>query len=278
MKNVLVPIEEHSLLPQVLETALLLGRMFDSYVEGLPITLDLPVAMPVDMAIAPPSVLDPAVRREMAAACRHHFESFMAGQGLARAAEGGSGVSYGWHEGDLADDAFLGAYARAFDITVVGRPSTRENHARLATVEAALFESGRPVLVVPPAVRPTLGRSVMIAWNRSTETARTVAMALPLLAKAERIIVLEIENWGTGSATAEDVARSLRRHGFNVASQTVTDNRNGPGATVLAAATAAGCDLLVKGAYTQSRIRQMIFGGATSHILARTDLPVFMAH
>ena len=84
MKNVLVPVEEHSLLPQVLQTALLLARAFESYVEGLPITLDLPVAMPVDMAIAPPSVLDPSVRREMAAACRHHFETFMVSQGVNR--------------------------------------------------------------------------------------------------------------------------------------------------------------------------------------------------
>ena len=278
MKNILVPIEEHSLLPQVLETALLFGRMFGSYIEGLPITLDLPVAMPVDMAIAPPSVLDPGVRREMAAASRHHFETFMAGKGIFRTAEGEPGTHFGWHEGELADDAFLGAYARSFDITVVGRPSTKENHARLATVEAALFESGRPVLVVPPTVPQTVARSVMIAWNRSTETARTVAMALPLLATAERIIVLEVEDWGTGAATGDDLARSLRRHGMNVASQKVTDKRSGPGPTVLAEAAASGCDLLVKGAYTQSRIRQMIFGGATSHILARTELPVFMAH
>src|SRR5215212_7501638 len=129
MKNILVPIEEHSLLPQVLETALLLGRIFDSYVEGLPITLDLPVAMPVDMAIAPPSVLDPQVRREMAAASRHHFEAVMTGEGVPRVREGAAGVSFGWHEGELADDAFLGDYARAFDITVVGRPSAREPRA-----------------------------------------------------------------------------------------------------------------------------------------------------
>jgi nucleotide-binding universal stress UspA family protein len=278
MKNILVPIEEHSLLPQVLETALLLGRIFDSYIEGLPITLDLPVAMPVDMAIAPPSVLDPQVRREMAAASRHHFEAVMTGEGVPRAREGAAGVSFGWHEGELADDAFLGDYARAFDITVVGRPSARENHARLATVEAALFESGRPVLVVPPTVPRSLGRTVIIAWNRSTETARTVAFAMPLLARAERVVVLEISGWGTGTTPGDVLARSLRRHGINVASQTIDDDRSGPGPAILAAAAAAGCDLLIKGAYTQSRIRQMIFGGATSHILARTELPVFMAH
>jgi nucleotide-binding universal stress UspA family protein len=277
MKNILVPLEEHSLLPQVLETALLLGRAFESYIEGLAITLDLPVTMPVDMAIGAPSVLDPTTRREMAAACHHHFETFMAGQGVPRATTGLPGLSYGQHDGDLANDAFLGAYARCFDVTVVGRPSTRANHARLATVEAALFESGRPVLVVPPTGPATLGRRVVIAWNRSTETARTVALGMPLLMKAERVIVLEVEGWGSAPSTGADLARSLRRHGIRAEFQT-SSGSGGPGQVVLGTAKAVGCDLLFKGAYTQSRIRQMIFGGATSHILATTEVPVLMAH
>jgi nucleotide-binding universal stress UspA family protein len=277
MKNILVPLEEHSLLPQVLETAVLLGRDFESYIEGLAITLDLPVAMPVDMAIGAPSVLDPATRREMAAACYHHFETFMTGRGVPRAADGSTGPSFSRYEGDLANDAFLGAYARSFDITVVGRPSTRANHARLATVEAALFESGRPVLVVPPRAPVTLGRRVVIAWNRSPETARTVAFAMPLLAKAETVTVLEVEGWASGPPTGADLARSLRRHGIRAEAQT-SSGGGAPGQVVLATAASMGCDLLLKGAYTQSRIRQMIFGGATSHILGNTELPVFMAH
>lgn len=277
MKNILVPLEEHSLLPQVLETAVLLGRAFESRIEGLAITLDLPVAMPVDMAIGAPSVLDPTTRREMAAACYHHFETFMTGRGIPRASEGSPGLSFSRHEGDLANDAFLGAYARSFDVTVVGRPSTRANHARLATVESALFESGRPVLVVPPTVPATLGRRVVIAWNRSSETARTVAFAMPLLAKAETVTVLEVEGWGSGVPTGTDLARSLRRHGIRAEAHT-SKGIGGPGQVVLATAASLDCDLLLKGAYTQSRIRQMIFGGATSHILANTELPVFMAH
>ncbi|HEV2557546.1 MAG TPA: universal stress protein [Microvirga sp.] len=277
MRNILVPLEEHSLLPQVLETALLLGRTFESYIEGLAITLDLPVAMPVDMAIGAPSILDPTTRREMAAACYHHFETYMTGQSIPRAGAGERGLSFGRHEGDLANDAFLGTYARLFDLTVVGRPSNRTNHARLATVEAALFESGRPVLVVPPSVPSAIGRRVVIAWNRSTETARTVAFGMPLLARAESVVVLEAEGWGSGAATGESLAASLRRNGIP-AEFKMARGTGGPGAVVLATAASLGCDLLLKGAYTQSRIRQMIFGGATNHILSSTELPVLMAH
>jgi nucleotide-binding universal stress UspA family protein len=74
------------------------------------------------------------------------------------------------------------------------------------------------------------------------------------------------------------MARSLRRHGLPVEARSVDPGRRGAGETILETAAALGCDLLVKGAYTQSRLRQMIFGGATSHLLAEAEVPVFMAH
>jgi nucleotide-binding universal stress UspA family protein len=278
MKNILVPVEEHTHIHSVLETALLLGRSFDSYVEGLAVSVNLPVAMPVDIAIGVPSALDPAVRREMAEASRQHFETVMKGRSVPHASLGASGLRFGWHDGELADDSFFGAYARVFDIAVVGRPSDKVNQPRLATVEAALFEGGRPVLVAPPTVPSTLGNTVVIAWNNSTETARAVAFAMPLLARAQRIIVLEVDGWGSPGPTGEELAKSLKRHGFNVETSIAPNPSGRPGEAVLSAAASLGCDLLIKGAYTQSRIRQMIFGGATSYILGHTSLPVLMAH
>ena len=277
MKSVLVAVEEHTLLPQVLETAFALGQAFESYIEGVPVTLDLPTAVPVDMAIGAPLVLDSESRREMVAAGRHHFETFMKGRGLARAAGGLSGPSFGWHEGDLTNDTFFGAYARTVDIAVVGRPCSKANHPRLATAESALFESGRPILVVPPATVATFGTSVVIAWNRSTETARAVQLALPVLMRAGQVTVLSLEDWGVEGPAAEDLARSLRRHGIAAQCRTAPPGRN-PGDAILKETAALGGDLLIKGAYTQSRLRQLIFGGATSHILANASLPVIMAH
>ena len=278
MKTILVPVEEHSLIHPVLETALLVARTFGSYVEGAPISINLPVALPVDIAIGVPSVLDPTTRHEMADASRKHFESFMTAQGVPRAGPDATGACFGWHQGELMDDTFLGAYGRAFDITVVGRPGSAATHPRLSTAEAALFESGRPILIVPPTAPQIFGESVVIAWNGSTETARAVALAMPVLARARRVVVLTIEDWGNGGPTGEELARNLRRHGMPVELNAVRNTSSRHGETILSNAAALGCDLLVKGAYTQSRLRQMILGGATSHILANTTLPVFMAH
>jgi nucleotide-binding universal stress UspA family protein len=278
MKTILIPIEEHSLLHPVLETALLLGRAFDSFIEGVPVSVNLPVALPIDIAIGISSVLDPTTRREMAQAAKQHFETFMTAQNVPRIERDDSGLCFGWRNGELLSDNDLGSYGRAFDITVVGRPSGSANHPRLATAEAALFESGRPILIAPPTAPRTLGESIVIAWNASTETARTVSHAMPFLMRARRVVVLTVEDWGVNGPTGEDLARALRRHGIAVEVTGVPNPTGRHGEAILSASASLGCDLLVKGAYTQSRLRQMILGGATSHILAHTTLPVLMAH
>jgi nucleotide-binding universal stress UspA family protein len=278
MKTILVPVEEHSLVHPVLETALLLGRRFGSYIEGIAVTLDLPVVLPIDIAIGVPSPLAPQTRREMANTCRQHFESFMLANEVPRYSPGVAEVCFGWRQGELMDDAFIGAYGRVFDITVLGRPDGSSNHPRLSTAEAALFETGRPVLIAPPETPRSIGETIAIAWNRSTETARAVAFAMPLLAKASRVIVLELDDWGVSGPSGGELARSLRTHDIAAEARTARNPSNKPGEVILSEISSFGCDLLVKGAYTQSRLRQMIFGGATSHILANTTVPVLMAH
>jgi nucleotide-binding universal stress UspA family protein len=278
MKSILVPTEDHGVVEPVLETALLLGRVFDSYIEGLAITPDYPVVLPVDIAIGVPSPITPENRMEMSRACRERFEAFMVTKQIQRAASGHVTLSFGWRQDGLQEDAFLGAYGRVFDITVLGRPDGGTGQARLSTVEAALFETGRPVLIAPHGVPRSLGETAVIAWNRSTETARAVLGAMPLLEKARRIVVLELEDWGVPGPSAVELVRSLGRRGLRAEALTAPDPNRKPGEVILSEAGALGCDLLVKGAYTQSRLRQMFFGGATSHILSNTTIPVLMAH
>jgi nucleotide-binding universal stress UspA family protein len=278
MKSILVPVEEHRLIQPVLETALLLGRVLDGYLEGMAITPNLPPYIASDLAIGNISFLDPEVRRQRADASRRRFETFMTAQGVPRSEAGSSGLCFGWRGEDLAEDDFVGHYARAFDITVLGRPSNEANQPRPPTVEAALFESGRPVLLVPPTPPSTLGTTVVIAWNRSTETARTIALATPQLTRAQRIVVVDFEDWGVPGPSPQDLSRTLMRNELLVETRSLPNLHGQAGEALLSAAVSLGCDLLVKGAYTQSRLRQFIFGAATSHILSHTTIPVLMAH
>jgi nucleotide-binding universal stress UspA family protein len=146
------------------------------------------------------------------------------------------------------------------------------------TLESALFESGRPVLIAPPTSPRSLGSNVLIAWNRSTEQARAMAFAMPLLRLAERITILTVEGATVAGPSGVELARSLRMNGIIAEPLTVAAGKSSAGETILTKAAELGCDLVIKGAYTQSRLRQMIFGGTTRHILGNAKLPVLMAH
>jgi nucleotide-binding universal stress UspA family protein len=210
---------------------------------------------------------------------RAQFESFMQNYGVPQADQEPAVYSYGWPRAEAAEDAFIGSYGRTFDLIVLGRPGPDPQNPRMPPLEAALFDSGRPVLVVPKAAPRTLARNVLVAWNRSTQQARTNVFALPLLRLAEQVTVLTVEGGKVAGPSGEEAARHLRRNGIKAVALTVTPaGARSTGKVILDYAATLGCDLLVKAAYTQSRLRQMIFGGATRHILATATLPVLMAH
>src|SRR5690606_13250583 len=144
--------------------------------------------------------------------------------------------------------------------------------------ETALFDTGRPILVAPPKPPRVMGENVVIAWNGSTETSRTIALGLPFLVKAAKVFVLTIENGLLPGPTGAEVVRHLLPHG--IVAENVVRGLNGRpiGEAIMEEVVKLDCDLLVKGGYTQGRLRQLIFGGATSHILAHAELPVLMAH
>src|SRR3546814_7712586 len=101
----------------------------------------------------------------------------MAARGLARQREGADGASFGWLDSHgITGRDFLASYARVFDTTVIARPESVSDGPRMGALEAALFESGRPVLLAPPGGATKIGENILIAWNGTPEAARTVAL------------------------------------------------------------------------------------------------------
>jgi nucleotide-binding universal stress UspA family protein len=265
----------------VLETARLIARRFESCIEGFAV-----YPAPGDfVAVDPLSNLTVPHSQATEVESRAHslFESFMRANDVPRVsplsqAPQQVAYSYCWLRPAAEADAFIGSYGRLFDLIVLGRPGRDSQDPRMAPLEAALFESGHPVLIAPPAPPQDVGRNVLVAWNGSTEQARTTAFAMPLLCEAERVTVLSVEGGMTPGPAGDDVALHLRMNGIPAIATTVTPGSRTTGEAILEHARSLGCDLVVKGAYTQSRLRQMIFGGATRHILAHATLPVLMAH
>jgi nucleotide-binding universal stress UspA family protein len=280
MKTILVPTEHNSEMQSALDTALLLAQKFDGCIEGFalrPAVADM-VAMDPDAGLTMVAVKENDAQMVRQAA--DLFRAFMDRHGVAqRAAEAPSAsLCWTWLDAAPSGHDFVGSYGRVFDSIVLARPGEEWQSPSMVTLESALFESGRPVVIAPPASPRSLGKNVLVAWNCSTEQARATAFAMPLLRLAERVTVLTVDGVTVAGPSGAEMARSLKVNGIAAEAMTLPAGKRAAGETILAKADELGCDLIVKGAYTQSRLRQMIFGGTTRHILAHAKLPVLMAH
>jgi len=279
MKTILVPTEHGSAMASALDTALLLAQKFDSFIEGFslrPAVADL-VAMDPDSGLTMVAVKENDA--EMVRQAEDMFRSFMQNRQIAeRTGDGPVSLSWSWLKDAPSGHDFVGSYGRIFDAIVLARPGDEWQSPSMITLESALFESGRPVLIAPPSAPRSLGANILVAWNGSTEQARTMADAMPVLRTAERITICTVEGATVAGPSGEQMARALKMNGLASETIMLKPGKRSAGEVLLAKAEELGCDLIIKGAYTQSRLRQMIFGGTTRYILANAKLPVLMAH
>lgn len=171
---------------------------------------------------------------------------------------------------------------RLVDLIAIGRPGDDNTGPAVETWNAALFESGRPVLVVPPGfagdTTQRFGRRIAIAWNGSSQAARAVTAALPLLHGAETISVLTTPSDRTAASSGEALVNYLAWHGLTAGPRVVDAASEPVGQALMDAAAGMNADLVVMGAYTHSRLVRLILGGVTRTVLERSTVPVLMAH
>src|ERR1700676_5076984 len=282
MKNLLAVIGDGNA-GAVLEAALMVAKRFNSHIVGLhSLTTEYAVVFGGEMGFSISSEVDRTLEREgheRRDQARRLFRDFMTQNGVPLGpAAHQPGPSASWREEDGRQNAVVGMIGRVYDLILVEQPEKLASIAE-ATLEDALFESGRPVMMVPKAVGPNLGDTIAIAWNGSTETALTVAVSMPLLKQAREVVIVAVgpQHMPEPGPTGEELARSLEVHGLKVSLRSAFGRDKPMGESFLKEATAAGADLMLKGAYTRSRIRQMIFGGATRHIIMDAKIPVIMA-
>lgn len=253
---------------------------FGSHIEGLFVRQPPPLVSGEGITIPGDYVAELAEEaRRASERARERFGEFMADKAVPLRAVGigGDNPSASWRDAEGFEGRVVGEHGRLFDLIVVGVGEASAIGGD-AVREAALFESGRPVLMAPAELPETLGQSMVLAWNGSTETARAIGLGMPFLLGAEHVLVLTVEGATVPGPSSEEVAEHLVRNGVKAEAKTVPLAGRASGEVILNECHALGADLLLKGAYTHSRLREMIFGGTTSHILAHANLPVFMAH
>ena len=180
----------------------------------------------------------------------------------------------------VAPDTFA-RIARRFDLSIVSQPRPDSPGSDEMFVEAALFGSGRPVLIVPYIQTAGLKlERVMVCWDGSRAAARATADALPLLARAGTTEVVTVTD---GSADQDeipgiDLAKHLARHGIDVELKRLVRGDIDIANVILSHAADTSADLIVMGGYGHSRVREFVLGGVTRGLLKSMTAPTLMSH
>ena len=278
MKNILVPFSDDDEAQSAAATVAMVAKQYGSLIEGL-FANQPPQVVVTEMVPATYINMMDEQRRADGDAARQRFEAAMKAAGIAmNGSVSGDGAAATWTEIDGREDAIVADYGRVFDLIAIGRRTGRTVSDWNVTLEAAIFESGKPVLLTPPTLPASFGRRVIIAWNGSTETAHAIAVAMPILLNSDEVNVVTVSGGTVPGPSGEDIALRLRRHG--ITARAMADDAGGRtvGEAMLDCAAGVDADLMIKGAYTQNRLRQLIFGGATRHVIQHADLPVLLAH
>lgn len=181
-----------------------------------------------------------------------------------------------WREETGKQAKIIGVRGRLADLIAVAKPDRAQNLG-LNTLEAALLESGKLVMMCPPHPVESVGGRIALAWNGSAEAARAVTAALPLLKKAESVTILSGEG-ASLAVSAEEAKAYLAVHDIACSLRLFSAAPNAVGQALLAGAKEASADCLLMGAYGQSRQRELVMGGVTQHIIDHADMPIFFMH
>jgi nucleotide-binding universal stress UspA family protein len=285
-RSILVPVAQPDHAASVLAAAFLVARRFAGHVCALHVLPDLAdpaihgliaTRMSLDAASSDLRKLKSSAERELqrqAGELKRKFEAVAerAGASLQGSDAATAGLSASWREATGFESDLVARLGRIFDLAVIARGSSHD------TVQAALLETGRPMLLTPSAAPQALGDRVLLAWNASPQAARAVASAMPFLQNAAQVVVLSVGNGPEPAPSAHELAGALAWHGIRAQARHIEQGSRRVRDILLAEAAAMAVDLLVIGAYSHSRLRQVVFGGVTEHMLDHAELPVLMAH
>jgi len=266
IKRILVPLPGSAGLTGQIETALSAAKALGAHVQALfiseppPVTRDITVAEMGRRTATVPVNWHAEERERTARDAREVF---------ARAS---------WREAEGSYVEIAVQRAAAFDLMVAASATVMES--LMAIAEQSLLQIRRPVLLAPARPQSDLTDSVMIAWDESPECWHAVSAAIPFMHLAKSVWVISVDRDASNrQASQAEVLAYLRCHGIGATAQVVAPELRSVGDTLLAVGAEHEARLLIMGAYSHSRLREMLLGGATRHILKNASTrPVLLAH
>ena len=174
---------------------------------------------------------------------------------------------------------FVPEYGRMFDLIVVCKKKNENNSENELVINAAILETGRPVLIIDDPLTENFGERIAVIWNGSVEASLAITQSLPLLQSAKAVSLISAVDDLSEDIRPDDALRYLAFHGVKAESCSI---KSGSGkSTADALMEAAGkfnADFIVMGAYTKSRLRRLFFGAVTGEMLEKSKLPIMLVH
>jgi len=284
-KTILVPVSSEEASRPALESALVVARRWNSHVEVMHVRADPHGLLPytgegIDGSMIE-EIMDVSQREgnERATQSKALFDKFCNEQSLKVATKhsGTNEMTFAWREETGREDEVVALRGRVYDLIVVGRPVPDAPLPSPVTLEAALHDTGRPILVAPPSHPGQIAKHIAIAWEASPEAARTIAVSIQALVEADLVTILAPKLKTPLPLDPVELVDRLAWHNVKADIHTFDVQATELGAGFLSECASVGADMLVKGAYSQSRLRQMVLGGRTRYILNHAEIPVLLA-
>lgn len=275
LKDILVHIDSSPSAAGRLDYAIRLAQTHDAHLAAIYVVAVAPIHQYTEADLGPELIeAHDRFMRESAEEAKRLFD-----EKVARA-----GIAAEWRQVEGAVPEMVVLHARYADLTVLGQRIQGRLDAGAAPElpDHVVVDVGRPAIVVPYEDPPdTIARRVLLAWNASRAAARATNDALPILQEADEVRIMVINPkkgvMGHGELPGADIATHLARHGVKGEVVEVTADRKTVGDELIAQCQAFNADMMVIGSYGSFRLRELVFGGTTRHILANMTVPVFMS-
>ena len=284
-KTLMMPIRDSDTSAELMETGLLVAKRFGAHLDLLYVHPDpkdmLPYATLGLTGKMKASVLESAERtaQEQADRLRSNLDELCQRHQVPRRARGESPgeASAGWLEERGLRNMLIGRLGRLADAVIMPKPMRISPPP--SSFEAAVQQTGRPVFMVPrKKVQPVLSEHVAIGWNNSKEAAQAMVAARPILRQADSVHVMVTEKRANRRPSAEEVVTYLKCHGIGARIEILDVGKRSVGEALIEQSRRLNVDMLVVGGYSRSRLRDVVMGGVTTHLLKHADLPVMMYH
>ena len=286
MRVIFVPVADRPECASALSTAFTLGHSLGASVIGCHIRPHSysPVALPSTFNLSGftneeaewQAAVKPQDAKSAGAAAKVLFAQFVQRHGYEILRRPGVKPGAVWMEKTGSPNKVIGILGPVTDLLVISRPSNSGGTIARLFLLASLLRSARPVLVLPKAKKRTVGKRICIAWNQSSEAARAVAAAIPLLTRADRVSIISCGAESQAGPKSRQLVQYLKY--WDIKSEHISTRGKDEATEIVAAYKSTNSDLLVMGAYSRSRVSQLIFGGVTEFMLKRASIPVLMLH